>query len=215
MPFPLCVGSMRDCPVFSFICALPSPSSAGSCPPLFGGSQVLRRSPTSPERACPSCGSVAFTDRPSPTAEGVLEISRFSCMLFLSVRGLYRLRRTGQPLAITRPPVLPSSYSEGSRHPDLPAFRSSITPPTNASGLRFAVHLAMHLARLEVRMESLSPFPWGSCIPYNMPVYPGALRIAGDSPAIHIVRTARLRRPRLEHRLPLTSCLGQIHGSKP
>jgi hypothetical protein len=29
-------------------------------------------------------------------------------------------------------------------------------------------------ARLEVRMESLSPFLWGSCIPYNMPVYPGA-----------------------------------------
>ena len=23
-------------------------------------------------------------------------------------------------------------------------------------------------------MESLSPFLWGSCIPYNMPVYPGA-----------------------------------------
>jgi len=31
-------------------------------------------------------------------------------------------------------------------------------------------------ARLEVRMESLSPFLWGSCIPYNMPVYPGARR---------------------------------------
>ena len=25
-------------------------------------------------------------------------------------------------------------------------------------------------------MESLSPFLWGSCIPYNMPVYPGAQR---------------------------------------
>ena len=33
-------------------------------------------------------------------------------------------------------------------------------------------------------MESLSPFLWGSCIPYNMPVYPGALRIARDPPAI-------------------------------
>jgi hypothetical protein len=32
----------------------------------------------------------------------------------------------------------------------------------------------MSHARLEVRMESLSPFLWGSCIPYNMPVYPGA-----------------------------------------
>jgi hypothetical protein len=26
-------------------------------------------------------------------------------------------------------------------------------------------------------MESLAPFLWGSCIPYNMPVYPGAQRI--------------------------------------
>jgi hypothetical protein len=30
----------------------------------------------------------AFTDRPSQDAEGALEISRFSYMLFLSVRGL-------------------------------------------------------------------------------------------------------------------------------
>ena len=29
----------------------------------------------------------AFTDRPSEAAEGVLEISRFSSMLFLSVHG--------------------------------------------------------------------------------------------------------------------------------
>jgi hypothetical protein len=26
-------------------------------------------------------------------------------------------------------------------------------------------------------MESLAPFLWGSCIPYNMPGYPGAQRI--------------------------------------
>ena len=26
-------------------------------------------------------------------------------------------------------------------------------------------------------MESLSPFLWGSFIPYNMPVYPGAQRV--------------------------------------
>ena len=30
-------------------------------------------------------------------------------------------------------------------------------------------------------MESLSPFLWGSCIPYNMPVYPGAQRIIAES----------------------------------
>src|SRR5271168_2820798 len=44
-----------------------------------------------------------------------------------------RLRRTVQPLAICAAAVLPSSYSEWSRHPDLRAFRSSIAPPTDAS----------------------------------------------------------------------------------
>src|SRR5882724_9816499 len=44
-----------------------------------------------------------------------------------------RLRRTEQPLAINAAAVLPSSYSEWSRHPDLRAFRSSIAPPTDAS----------------------------------------------------------------------------------
>jgi len=33
-------------------------------------------------------------------------------------------------------------------------------------------------------MASLIPFLWGSCIPYNMTVYPGALWLALDSGAI-------------------------------
>jgi hypothetical protein len=41
-----------------------------------------------------------FTDRPS-LSEGVLEeMSRFSCLLFLGVRRLSRLRGTGQPLRV-------------------------------------------------------------------------------------------------------------------
>src|SRR5229473_1993445 len=44
-----------------------------------------------------------------------------------------RLRRTDNPLAMYVAAVLPSSYSEWSRHPDLRAFRSSIAPPTDAS----------------------------------------------------------------------------------
>jgi hypothetical protein len=58
------------------------------------------------------------------------------------VRGLYRLRRTGQPLACNAAAVLPSSYSAWSRHPDLPTFRSSITPPTNA--LRSTLQVPPH-----------------------------------------------------------------------
>jgi hypothetical protein len=30
-------------------------------------------------------------------------------------------------------------------------------------------------------MDSLLPFLQGTCTPYNMPVYPGALRIAGNT----------------------------------
>jgi hypothetical protein len=57
-----------------------------------------------------------------------------------------------------------------SRHPVLPAFRSSIARPTNASVLRFKRHLTMTPARLEVRMDSLLPFLQRIHTPYNMPV---------------------------------------------
>jgi hypothetical protein len=46
--------------------------------------------------------------------------------------------------------------------------------------LRFKRNLAVSPARLEARMDSLFPFLYGSFIPYNMPVYPGALRLADD-----------------------------------
>src|SRR5258706_15287542 len=46
--------------------------------------------------------------------------------------------------------------------------------------LRFKRYLAISPARLEARMDSLSPSLKGSFIPYNMPAYPGALRIADD-----------------------------------
>src|SRR6266849_4609075 len=54
-------------------------------------------------------------------------------MLFLSVRGFSDYAGPKQPLAICAAVVLPSSYSEWSRRPDLRAFRSSIAPPTDAS----------------------------------------------------------------------------------
>jgi hypothetical protein len=36
-------------------------------------------------------------------------------------------------------------------------------------------------------MDSLLPFLQGSCIPYNMPVYPGALRIAPSTGKYSVV----------------------------
>ena len=81
--------------------------------------------------------------------------SRACC--FLACAG----SQTTQDLTATRDnaaAVLPSSYSEWSRHPDPSAFRSSIARPTSTSGLRFKKHLAMFPARLEARMDSLLPF---------------------------------------------------------
>src|SRR5882757_9896668 len=58
----------------------------------------------------------------------------FAALHVVSQRArVLRLRRTGTPLANNVVAVLPSSYSEWSRHPDLRAFRSSIAPPTDAS----------------------------------------------------------------------------------
>src|SRR5215469_1046827 len=54
-------------------------------------------------------------------------------MLFLSVRGFLDYAGPTVHSRFVWAAVLPSSYSEWSRHPDLRAFRSSIAPPTDAS----------------------------------------------------------------------------------
>ncbi len=67
-----------------------------------------------------------------PTPAGLA--ASFAALHVVSRRArVLRLRRTGQPLAYNVAAVLPSSYSEWSRHPDLRAFRSSIAPPTDTS----------------------------------------------------------------------------------
>src|SRR6516164_6181534 len=158
--------------MFSFICALPSPASAAACAALFGRFTGNTAQSDFSGAYTSAVRPEAFADRPSPTAEGALEISRFSCMLFLSVRGLSRLRRTGQPLADNATAVLPSSCSLGSRHPDLRFFEAQSPRPPMPPAYASRKHLAMSHARLEVRMESLLPFLQGTCTPYNMPVYP-------------------------------------------
>src|ERR1017187_3913087 len=125
--------------MFSSSCTLPSPASAGSCLPLFGRFTGT----TAQSDFSSTCMSVvrlcAFTDRPSLTAEGALEISRFSCMLFPQRA---RALTTTQDRTTTRDnaaAVLPSSYSPGSRHPDLRLFEAQsprpLMPPAYASKL--------------------------------------------------------------------------------
>ena len=104
---------MCDSAMFSSVCALPSPTSAEAGTSLFGRfNGTMAQSDFS--CACTSAVRfMAFADRSRSFDQDAQEISRFSCMLFLSVRGFYRLRRTGQLLAINAAAVLPSSHRNG------------------------------------------------------------------------------------------------------
>src|SRR5713101_4035168 len=73
--------------MFSFVCALPSPTSAEGCPPLFGWFTGSTAQSDFSGTCVSAVWFMAFADRPCSSDQGVLEISRFSCMLFLSVRG--------------------------------------------------------------------------------------------------------------------------------
>src|ERR1019366_6524621 len=146
--------------MFSFGCALPSPTSAEGFPSLFGWFTGITAQSDFSSTCMSVVRLVAFTDRPRSSDQGVLEISRFSCMLFRSVRGFYRLRRTGQPLAITQLPYClpPTHQGVGILICD---FSKLNHPAHRCLDLRFATHLAMCHARLEVRMDSLFPFLQG------------------------------------------------------
>ena len=75
-------------PEFSLIPSLPSPSSACGFPHLFGW--LIGTTPESDSSATCASGvrPLAFPDRPVTTS-GVTKVSWFSCMKFLSVRGVY------------------------------------------------------------------------------------------------------------------------------
>src|SRR6266849_2919749 len=72
--------------MFSLVCALPSPTSAEGCPPLFGWFIGTAAQSDSSGAYMPALWLVAFADRPRSSSDpGTPEVSRFSCMLFLSV----------------------------------------------------------------------------------------------------------------------------------
>src|SRR6516165_4841081 len=87
--------------MFSFVCALPSPASAEGLPPLFGWFTGCTAQSDFSGTCMSALRLVAFADRPRSSDQGVLEISRFSCMLFLSVRGFLDYAGPSNPLAIT------------------------------------------------------------------------------------------------------------------
>jgi len=65
------------------------PGLRRSCLPLFGRFTGSTAQSDFSSTCMSAVRFMAFADRPSHTLEGVLEISRFSCMLFLDVRGLF------------------------------------------------------------------------------------------------------------------------------
>jgi hypothetical protein len=91
-----------------------------------------------------------------PLDQGVLEISRFSCMLFNQRARVLRLRRTGQPLAYNAAAVLPSYFTPCSRHCDQVTFRSSIAGPTG-----FTVYASTNTSRC--RLQDSRP-EWSRCL---------------------------------------------------
>jgi hypothetical protein len=103
---PLCVGLVSDGTMFSLARALFSPGSAEDCSSVFVWFiDTMARSDSS--RACASASWLcAFADRPrSLSGRGAPEVFRFSCMLFLSVRGFSDY---------AGPAVLPSSIRKES-----------------------------------------------------------------------------------------------------
>src|SRR5260370_13554905 len=147
--------------MFSSVCALPSPASVeGCCASLFGW---LTGTTAQSDLSCTFMSAVrfmAFADRSWSDDQDVQEISRFSCMLFLSVRGFLDYAGSNNPLAISVVVVLPSSLRTESA-PCSFAFSKLNSPAHQYLCLRFSSHLAMRPARLEARMDSLFSFPVG------------------------------------------------------
>src|SRR5215831_3513359 len=95
--------------MFSLVHALPSPTSAEERSSLFGwfiGSTAWSDS----SKACmPALRLWAFSGRPrSVFPRGTSEVSRFSSMLFLSVRGFFDYAGPTDHSRLSRSAVLPS-----------------------------------------------------------------------------------------------------------
>src|SRR5262245_31996276 len=95
--------------MFSLAHALPSPTSAEERSSLFGWF-IGNIAWSDPSEACmPALRLWAFSGRPRSGFErGAPEVSRFSCMLFLSVRGFLDYAGSIGHSRLTRPTVLPS-----------------------------------------------------------------------------------------------------------
>ena len=143
---PHCVGLVSDGTMFSLARALFSPGSAEDRSSLFVWFiDTMARSDSS--RACASAVWLcAFADRPrSLSGRGAPEVSRFSCMLFLSVRRFSDYAGFNRPLASNAAGHIAFLHTVRESASCSATFRSSIARPTDtpvyASGDTSRCHL--------------------------------------------------------------------------
>ena len=181
--FPLCVGLLRDSTAFSLVHTLPSTTSAEANTSLFGGfTGTMVQSDSSAAcmsglRLSPSrTGLLAQTPRRPP---GSRACCFSTCMGSPTTPG----RRPTRDLT----PVLRVGFpsSEQGRRPEV-RLRSSIpSPPMPLSTLRQPPRDDPRKTRGQDGFAT--PFLWGSFIPDNMPVYPGALNLRPSCLAIPVL----------------------------
>ena len=152
---PLCVGLVLDWTMFSLVRALPSPTSAEDCSSLFGWF-IGTTAQSDPSGACMSALRLwAFANRPRSWLDrDVPEVSRFSCMLFLSVPGF--LDYAGPPGHSRFSATSRDAFLLGNRVQRPNQDFSKLNRPAHRYPcLRFNQHLAMLAARLGAKMDSL------------------------------------------------------------
>src|ERR1017187_4865159 len=155
----------------------PSPTSAEDCSSLFGWFIGTTARSDSSGACVLALWLWAFANRSRSWSDRVApEVSRFSCMLFLSVRGFLDYAGPtdhSRPNAASHFAFLPLGTESA---PCSSVFRSSIARPTDTPDLRFDQHLDDVDRKIRGQDGFAAPFLYDSFIRYNMPVYPGAPR---------------------------------------
>jgi hypothetical protein len=141
---------------FSLVCALPSPA-AEPCASLFDWFIGTTAQSDFSSTCMSAARFMAFADRSCYFEQDVQEISRFSCMLFLSVPD----SQTTQDRTTTRDDrgcrVAFRPYRDGVDVLIQTGFSKLNSPAHRYLCLRFKRDLAISPARLEARMDSLFP----------------------------------------------------------
>jgi hypothetical protein len=140
--------------MFSLARALPSPTSAEDCSSWFGWF-IGTTAQSDPSGACMlALWLWAFASRPrSCSGRDAAEVSRFSCMLFLSMRGFLDYAGPSDHSRSSAASRFASSQLGTDSAPRSSVFRSSIARPTDTTDLRFDQHLAVLTARLGAKMD--------------------------------------------------------------